>query len=73
MSKKLIYSNFGLRIYRLFGLPFDFEIEQPLSNGDLMTLKTSNNARLTKLLVNNGICPDKLEALDLINLVCLNE
>jgi hypothetical protein len=67
MSKKLIYSNLSLRIFRLFGSPFDFEIEQPQSNGDLITFKTCDNARLTKWLFNSGICSDKLQALDLIN------
>jgi len=67
MSKKLILNNFALKVYRLYGCDFDFEIEQPLANGDLITFKTCDNARLTKWLFNSGIVADKLNALDLIN------
>lgn len=68
MNKVLIYSNLSLSLYRLFDSKrFDFEIETPLPNGDCLCLKTSDNARLTKLLAQGGICADRLQALDFIN------
>ncbi len=56
----------ALSIYRLYGSKFDFEIQQPLSNGDLIIFKTNDNARLTKWLFNSGLCADRLQALDLL-------
>ena len=68
MNKTLIYSNLSLSLYRLFDSKrFNFEIETPLPNGDCLSLKTSDNARLTKLLEQSGICADRLQALDFIN------
>lgn len=67
-NKSLIYSSYnGVKIYRLKSKNFNFELEQSLEYGDLMTLKTSDNAKLTKILVNTGISPDRLKALGLIN------
>ena len=68
MNKVLIYSNLSLSLYRLLDSKrFDFEIETPLPNGDCKSIKTSDNAQLTKLLEQSGICADRLQALDFIN------
>jgi len=55
----------------LYRLPpsssYDFEFEQPLPNGGCLIIQSSDNARITKLLEESGICNDRLQALDLIN------
>ena len=67
MSRDLIHSSFDLRLYRLNGFNHDFEIEQDLSNGDLISLKTCDSGNLISKLEKYGICESKLKALDLLN------
>ena len=68
MNKQLIFSNLNLKLYQLpYSSKFDFEIETPLENGDCLSFKTTDNARLCKWLENGGVCADRLQALDLIN------
>ena len=67
MSRDLIHSIFDLRLYRLSGFSHDFEIEQDLSNGDLISLKTCDSGNLISKLEKYGICESKLKALDLLN------
>jgi len=67
MSRDLIHSSFDLRLYRLNGFNHDFEIEQDLINGDLLSLKTSDSGRLITNLYKAGVCHSRLKALDLLN------
>lgn len=67
MYRDLILSIFDLRLYRLSGFSHDFEIEQDLSNGDLISLKTCDSGNLISKLEKYGICESKLKALDLLN------
>jgi len=68
INRTLIHSSYnGVNIYRLKSKKYYFELEQLLEDGNLKSLKTSDNAKLTKLLVNTGICTDRLKALNLIN------
>ncbi len=67
-GKRLIHSTLSFNLYRLFDSKrFDFEIETPLANGDCSSLKTSDNARLSKWLENSGVCADRLQSLDFLN------
>lgn len=67
-GKRLIHSTLSFRLYRLFDSKrFDYEIETPLANGDCSSVKTSDNARLSKWLENIGVCADRLQALDFLN------
>ena len=67
-GKRLIHSTLSFNLYRLFdSRHFDFELETMLTNGDCMSLKTSDNSRLTKLLEQGGVCSDRLQALDFLN------
>lgn len=68
INRTLIHSNYnGVNIYRLKSKKYDFEIVQLQPNGNLITLKTSDNGMLTKILDDCGICTDRLQALVLIN------
>jgi hypothetical protein len=64
MGKILIHSNLSFNLYRLTDC---FEIQQVLSDGNLITFKTVDNAMLTKWLDDTGLCADRLQALDVIN------
>lgn len=68
MGKALIHSTLSFSLYRLFDSKrFNYKIETPLPNGDCVSLKTSDNARLSKWLVNGGVCADRLQALNFLN------
>jgi len=68
MDRTLIKSTYnGFNFYRLFNNRFDFEIETNLENGDCLSVKTNDNARVTKWLDASAECVDSSEALAIIN------